>query len=270
VPSYIGESKQIVSRRATISVNLLSHDRYPRSFAISLGLFVLCFAPVARADDFKTIDGKEYKDATVSRVEPDGIVLTTNSGISKVYFIELPREVQERFHYDAAKAAQFSTASQKAVGQFNEVLVTQQQEEAQERQRRAVEIAQQQRQGEQQQRQADAILVRRQQQWARARQRYAHQQQEKATARQASQRGRQRQLAGAAASQRAQDDQRIDLEHMRSLEKMQRENDLSTQQQRVEWARQNESRESYKREQQQLQQLREQQHREEGNRATAY
>jgi hypothetical protein len=49
------------------------------------------------ADDFKTINGKKYKDATVSRVEPDGIVLKTKSGISKVYFAELPKEVQERF-----------------------------------------------------------------------------------------------------------------------------------------------------------------------------
>jgi hypothetical protein len=28
------------------------------------------------ADDFKTIDGKEYKNATVNRVEPDGLVIT--------------------------------------------------------------------------------------------------------------------------------------------------------------------------------------------------
>jgi len=37
-------------------------------------------------DDFKAIDGKEYKNTKVSRVEPDGIVLITDSGISKVYF----------------------------------------------------------------------------------------------------------------------------------------------------------------------------------------
>ncbi len=47
---------------------------------------ILCFASVALAADFKTIDGKEYKNVTVSRVEPDGIVLITSSGISKVYF----------------------------------------------------------------------------------------------------------------------------------------------------------------------------------------
>jgi hypothetical protein len=54
-------------------------------------------ASIAVAEDFKTIKGKEYKDATVSRVEPDGILLKTKLGISKVYFTELPKEVQERF-----------------------------------------------------------------------------------------------------------------------------------------------------------------------------
>ncbi len=74
-----------------------------------LTFLILCFATVTLADDFKTINGKEYKNAKVSRVEPDGIVLSSKSGISKVYFTELPKEVQERFHYDAQKAAEFTS-----------------------------------------------------------------------------------------------------------------------------------------------------------------
>ena len=69
---------------------------------------ILCFTTVALADDFKLVSGKEYKNVTVSRVEPDGVVLRTKSGISKVYFVELPREVQERFHYNAAIASVYS------------------------------------------------------------------------------------------------------------------------------------------------------------------
>jgi hypothetical protein len=65
-------------------------------------------ASLALADDFKTINGKEYKNVTVSRVEPDGLVLRTKSGISKVYFTELPQDVQGRFHYNAQQAAQFT------------------------------------------------------------------------------------------------------------------------------------------------------------------
>jgi len=73
-----------------------------------LAYSILCFASVALADDFKLVDGKEYKNVTVSRVEPDGIVLRTKSGISKLYFVELSKEVQERFHYNAANAAAYS------------------------------------------------------------------------------------------------------------------------------------------------------------------
>ena len=78
-------------------------------------ILIVCFTSVALADDFKTIEGKEYKNATISGVEPDGILLRTKSGISKVYFIELPKEVQERFHYDAAQAARFTTAQQAVI-----------------------------------------------------------------------------------------------------------------------------------------------------------
>ncbi len=73
-----------------------------------LTFLILCFASIALADDFKAIDGKEYKNVTVSRVEPDCLVLISSSGISRVYFTELPKEVRERFHYDAPKAAAYS------------------------------------------------------------------------------------------------------------------------------------------------------------------
>jgi hypothetical protein len=60
-------------------------------------------ASLALADDFKTIAGKEYKNVTVSRVEADGIVIKGKSGISKVYFVELPKDVQERFAVQQAE-----------------------------------------------------------------------------------------------------------------------------------------------------------------------
>ena len=73
-----------------------------------LAFLIFCLASGALADDFRAIDGKEYKNVTVSRVEPDGIVLRTKTGISKIYFVELPKEVQERFHYNAAIASAYS------------------------------------------------------------------------------------------------------------------------------------------------------------------
>src|SRR5437899_11878311 len=96
---------------------------------IPLVILAALSASLALADDFKTIDGKEYKDATVTRVEPDGIVVKMKSGISKLYFVELPKEVQERFHYDVQKATAYS-AGQAA----NYEVYQKQQEEARRRQ----------------------------------------------------------------------------------------------------------------------------------------
>jgi hypothetical protein len=62
-------------------------------------ILAVLFASLAFSEDFKTTKGKVYKDATVTRIEADGIVLRTEAGISKVYFTELPQEVQERFHW---------------------------------------------------------------------------------------------------------------------------------------------------------------------------
>ena len=66
---------------------------------ITVVILAVLFASLALSEDFKTTNGKVYKDATVSRIEGDGIVLKTEAGISKVYFTELPQEVQERFHW---------------------------------------------------------------------------------------------------------------------------------------------------------------------------
>ena len=67
-----------------------------------MAILASLFASLALAEDFKTVSGKIYKDATISHVEADGIVLRTKTGISKVYFAELPKDVQERFHYGSA------------------------------------------------------------------------------------------------------------------------------------------------------------------------
>jgi len=71
----------------------------------TLAILAALFASLAVAEDFKTITGKEYKNAKVSRVEPDGIVLIYKSGVAKVYFADLPKEVQRRFGYDPEKIA---------------------------------------------------------------------------------------------------------------------------------------------------------------------
>ena len=83
-------------------------------------LATLSATSLALADEFKTVDGKEYKDAKVTRAEADGIVVKTKSGITKIYFTELPKEVQERFHYDPQKAAAASAGQAASIQQANQ------------------------------------------------------------------------------------------------------------------------------------------------------
>ena len=68
----------------------------------TLAILAVLSVSMALAEDFKTTNGKEYKDATIMRVEGDGIVIRTKTGISKVHFVELPKDVQEKFHYGQA------------------------------------------------------------------------------------------------------------------------------------------------------------------------
>jgi hypothetical protein len=74
------------------------NPRRVKCWAATLAILAVLSASLALAEDFKTIKGKVYKDATISRVEADGIVVRTKMGISKIYFIELFKDVQERFH----------------------------------------------------------------------------------------------------------------------------------------------------------------------------
>ena len=97
-----------------------------------LTLLILSFTAAAFSEDFKTVNGKEFKNATITRVEPDGIVVKTKSGMSKVYFAELPKEVQERFHYDPQKASTYSAeqVANYAAYQNQQAEAQRQQEEA--------------------------------------------------------------------------------------------------------------------------------------------
>ncbi len=69
------------------------------------------------ADDFKLSDGKEYKGVTVTRVEPDGIMVMTDSGIEKLPFALLPKEVQQKYNYNPQTAANYT--AQTASAQHN-------------------------------------------------------------------------------------------------------------------------------------------------------
>jgi len=89
---------------------------------IALAILAALSASLALADDFKTTDGKEYKNVTVSGQEPCGITVTNKKEgrIVTLYFDELPKEVQERFHYNPDECNKYRTEQQEAAEQQNE------------------------------------------------------------------------------------------------------------------------------------------------------
>jgi hypothetical protein len=85
----------------------------------ALAILAALSASTALADDFKTIDGKDYKNATVSRVEPDGLVIKFSGGIVKIPFTELSKELQEKYHYDPGAAQQFAVQTAEEIKAAN-------------------------------------------------------------------------------------------------------------------------------------------------------
>ncbi len=66
-------------------------------------LLLVLMTATAYCDDFRLVDGRELKNVTVNRVEPDGLIVETESGIEKIAFSSLPKDVQEKFGYDPQK-----------------------------------------------------------------------------------------------------------------------------------------------------------------------
>ena len=76
-------------------------------------LIGFAFSPLW-AEDITTTTGKKYTGVTIERAEPDGIVVATESGIEKISFDILSKELQSKYGYDPQKAAKFNARVQAA------------------------------------------------------------------------------------------------------------------------------------------------------------
>lgn len=69
--------------------------------------------------DIKTLDGTEYKDVTVSQVNPAGLVVENNSGVFQLDFRNLPEDLQKKYNYSPAKAAEYVRNIQSSISARN-------------------------------------------------------------------------------------------------------------------------------------------------------
>jgi len=57
---------------------------------------------------FKTRDGREFKDVSISSTTPESINVETDSGFERIAISNLPEDLQRRLNYDPAKAADYT------------------------------------------------------------------------------------------------------------------------------------------------------------------
>ena len=77
-----------------------------------------------------TRKGDTYKNASIQKVAPDGLVITYTPakggvGISKLKFVDLPDDLQRQYGYDPTNAAAFEKAERQTVGQLRAQLLAQ-------------------------------------------------------------------------------------------------------------------------------------------------
>ena len=103
----------------------------------TLILVALLCVPVCFGADITTRKGVTYKQATVSKVEADGIRISHADGAAKIAFEDLPDALQRQYNYDPAKVA----AYRKQVEDARQAAATKAAEEQRQRQETAQRVA---------------------------------------------------------------------------------------------------------------------------------
>ncbi len=60
--------------------------------------------------DITTKSGVTYSNCTIDRVEPNGITIFHSKGVVKIPFIDLPEELQSKYHYNSTNASAYTRA----------------------------------------------------------------------------------------------------------------------------------------------------------------
>src|SRR5215203_4760352 len=63
-------------------------------------------------DRLTTMTGKVFDNVTVTAVEPDGLRLRHDAGVSKIAFADLPSSLARQYPHDSKKAAEFAAESE--------------------------------------------------------------------------------------------------------------------------------------------------------------
>lgn len=88
------------------------------AFARVIAIFLLFGLASAAAEDLTTLAGRTYKEARVSKVFPDGVIVIHASGTARIKYTDLPPEWRGRYNFDPEKAEAFAEAEAKKQAAF--------------------------------------------------------------------------------------------------------------------------------------------------------
>lgn len=99
---------------------------------VTLSIFLVSnsWGQEQRTVTVKTVTGKTYENAKVSRVTPEGLVISHPGGIVTIPFTELPANVQEFYGYDPAAAEKSRMERQAAEANRQRMLAEREKEAA--------------------------------------------------------------------------------------------------------------------------------------------
>jgi hypothetical protein len=83
-----------------------------------LAIILTLTCTACHALDITTTKGTTYTNATVTRIEPDGITIKHRLGITKLFFSELPQDVQTSYGYNPSTARTYNNKAAEQQRQF--------------------------------------------------------------------------------------------------------------------------------------------------------
>lgn len=78
--------------------------------AITVSLLML--PPVLQAEDFTTLEGDHYSNATIKKVDPDGLLIAYPDGVVKLKFKKLPPAIGVKYGYNPSAEAEYLAREQ--------------------------------------------------------------------------------------------------------------------------------------------------------------
>ena len=106
-------------------MSILSFKKMAGGYFVVVALALLLLSSLIQADDFTTLEGDHYSNATIKKVDPDGLLIAYPDGVVKLKFKKLPPAIGAKYGYSPAAEAQYLVEEQaKQIAAYDKAVLT--------------------------------------------------------------------------------------------------------------------------------------------------